>query len=70
MVARIRELNDAFRTVFAGDERVFVTAGIAAMSPEQQVEIMRRVHGFVAFTPDTAQPWCRVRGGLALPGPS
>jgi hypothetical protein len=38
--------------LLAGDGRVFVTAGIAAMSPEQQVEIMRCVHGFVAFTSD------------------
>jgi len=52
LTARIRELNDAFRTAFAGDGRVYVTAGIAAMSPEQQVQVMRRVHGFVAFTPD------------------
>jgi hypothetical protein len=50
--ARIRELNDAFRTGFAGDGRVYVTAGIAAMSPAQQVEVMRRVHCFIAFTPD------------------
>ena len=54
--ARIRELNDAFRTAFpgpfAGQGHVYVTAGIAAMSPEQQVEVMRRVHGFIAFTPD------------------
>ena len=53
--ARIRELNDAFRTAFpgpfAGQGRVYVTAGIAAMSPEQQVEVMRRVHCFIAFTP-------------------
>ena len=50
--AKIRELNDAFRTAFAGQGRVFVTAGIAALSPDDQVEIMRRVHTFVAFTPD------------------
>ena len=37
---------------FAGQGHVYVTAGIAAMSPEQQVEVMRRVHGFIAFTPD------------------
>jgi len=47
--ARIRELNDAFRTGF--DRPVYVTAGIAAMSPEQQVEVMRRGHCFIAFTP-------------------
>ena len=55
LTARIRELNDAFRTVFTGPGRVFVTADIAAMSPEQQVEVMRRVHGFVAFTPDNGR---------------
>ena len=49
---RIREMNDAFRAALAGDRRVYVTAGIAAMSPEQQVEVMRRVHGSVAITPD------------------
>ena len=49
--AKIRALNDAFRTAFAGQGRVFVTAGIAALSPDDQVEIMRRVHAFVAFTP-------------------
>jgi hypothetical protein len=30
---------------------VFVTAGITALSPDHQVEIMRRVHAFAAFTP-------------------
>ena len=50
--AKIRELNDAFRTALAGRGRIFVTAGIAAMSPDYQVEIMRRVHGFTAFSPD------------------
>jgi uncharacterized protein DUF3768 len=48
--AIIRELNDAFRTAQAG--RVYVTRGIASMPLEQQAEIMRRVHGFDAFTPD------------------
>ena len=51
--ARIRELNDAFRTAFAGRAGTCTSPrGIAAMSPEQQVEVMRRVHGFIAFTPD------------------
>ena len=49
---KIRELNDAFRTAFAGQGRIFVTAGIAALSPDEQVEIMRRVHGFIVFAPD------------------
>ena len=46
--AIIRELNDAFRTAPAA--RVYVTRGIASLPPEQQAEIMRRVHGFDAFT--------------------
>ena len=51
--ARIRELNDAFRTAAPGELCTSTSrAGIAAMSPEQQVEVMRRVHGFIAFTPD------------------
>src|ERR1700676_2505991 len=49
--AKIRELNDAFRTAFAGRGRLFATAGIAAMPLDDQVEIMRRVHAFAAFTP-------------------
>jgi len=49
--AKIRELNDALRTL-TGEGRVFVTAGISALSPEQQAEIMRRVFTFSAFTPD------------------
>jgi hypothetical protein len=50
--AKIRELNDAFRTAFDGQGHIFVTAGIAALSADEQVEIMRRVHSFVAFTHD------------------
>ena len=50
--AKIRELNDAFRTAFAGQGRIFVTAGVAGLSADDQIEIMRRVHAFVAFTPD------------------
>ena len=50
--ARIRELNDAFRTRFFGEGRLFVTSGIAAMPLPQQAEIMHRVHTFADFTPD------------------
>jgi enolase len=49
--AKIRALNDALREL-TGSGRIFVTAGIAALSPDEQVEIMRRVHSFTAFTPD------------------
>jgi hypothetical protein len=49
--AKIRALNDALRTL-TGSGRIFVTAGIAAFSPQQQAEIMHRVHTFDAFSPD------------------
>jgi hypothetical protein len=49
---KIRALNDAFRAAPAGRGRVFITAGIAAMAAEDQAQVMRRVHGFVDFTPD------------------
>ena len=49
--AKIRALNDALRQL-TGSGRIFVTAGIAALSPDDQVEIMRRVHGFTALSPD------------------
>ena len=41
--AKIRELNDAFRTSFRGNGDVFLTAGIAALPEEEQAEILRRV---------------------------
>jgi hypothetical protein len=49
--AKIRVLNDALRNL-TGKGRVFVTAGISALPSEEQAEIMMRVHGFTAFTPD------------------
>jgi hypothetical protein len=49
--AKIRALNDALRNL-TGEGRIFVTAGIAALTPEQQAEIMRRVFTFSAFTED------------------
>lgn len=48
---RLRDLNDTFRRSFAGG-RVMMTAGVAAMTEEQQVEVFRRVRTFEAFTPD------------------
>lgn len=50
--ARIRDLNDAFRTALCGHGEVFVTRGIAALPQDEQTEIMVRVHTFDAFTPD------------------
>src|ERR1700688_1799496 len=49
--AKIRALNDALRTL-TGSGRIFVTAGIAAFSPQQQAEIMHRVHTSDLFSPD------------------
>ena len=50
--ARIRELNDAFRTTLRGNGDVYLTAGVAALPEEEQAEIVRRVQTFDAFTPD------------------
>ena len=54
--ARIRELNDAFRTAPGHAVHVYVTRGIAAMPLEEQADIMRRVRAFTAFTQDN-DPW-------------
>jgi Protein of unknown function (DUF3768) len=51
--ARIHEQNDPFRMRFAGEGRMFVTSGVAALPPEQQAEIMHRVHTYADFTPES-----------------
>jgi hypothetical protein len=53
---KIRALNDALRAIAAGNGRVYVTAGIAALPMPDQVLIMWRVRDFSAFTPDN-DPW-------------
>jgi hypothetical protein len=50
--SKIRALNDALRTIAAGNGRVYVTAGIAALPMQDQVHIMWRVRDFSAFTPE------------------
>jgi hypothetical protein len=50
--AKIRALNDALREIAAGNGRVYVTAGIAALPMRDQVQIMWRVQGFSDFAPD------------------
>ena len=52
----IRALNDALRAIAAGNGRVYVTAGIAALPMRDQVLIMWRVRDFSDFTPDN-DPW-------------
>ncbi|MGA2222881.1 MAG: DUF3768 domain-containing protein [Syntrophobacteraceae bacterium] len=47
--ARIRVLNDNFRSTGAGG-KVFMTRGIAALPYEDQFEILRQVRAFDVFT--------------------
>ena len=48
---RIRELNDAFRTTFAGG-KVMLTAGVDALPLEVKMPVIGRVMTFSEFTPD------------------
>ena len=48
---KIADLNDAFRTSLAGGRIVF-TSGVAALGQRIQVEVLRAVRAFNAFTPD------------------
>ena len=47
--AKIRQLNDAFRTSFRGG-KVILTLGIRSKSDEDQTEILERVLNFHDFT--------------------
>lgn len=47
-VARIRELNDAFRITFCGG-RVMMTSGIAALPEPQKQKIFAAVRSFTDF---------------------
>ena len=49
--ARIRELNDAFRTTFTGG-RVMMTSGVNAMEPETRVRLIAAVQTFRRFDKD------------------
>jgi hypothetical protein len=48
---KIRALNDALRNL-TGEGRIYVTAGIAALSDMEQAAIITRVFTYSAFTPD------------------
>src|SRR6202045_2180960 len=48
--AKIRELNDAFRTMTGG--RVMLTAGVDALPSDVKAMVIRRVATFSDFTPD------------------
>ena len=49
--ARIRALNDAFRTTFAGG-RVMLTPGVDELPSDARAMAIRKVATFDAFTPD------------------
>ncbi len=48
---QIAQLNDAFRRTFNGGQ-VVITAGVQALSPEQQQAVFQTVQAFNAFTED------------------
>ena len=50
-VARIQELNDAFRTTFAGG-RVMMTAGVDALPDMVKAAALQQVAAFDTFTGD------------------
>lgn len=47
-IARIRELNDAFRTTFTGG-RVMLTAGVNALAEFDKAAVLEKVRTFAAF---------------------
>jgi hypothetical protein len=49
--ARIRELNDKFRTMLTGG-RIVITPGIKALSKDQQIAVLKAVTNFTAFSED------------------
>jgi hypothetical protein len=49
--AKIRELNDRFRTTMTGG-RVILTAGVDALPSDVKALVIRRVATFTAFTAD------------------
>lgn len=51
----IRALNDAFRQTFRGG-RVMMTAGVAALAPEAQRAVARKIQAFDAFDAGN-DPW-------------
>lgn len=48
---QIAKLNDTFRKTFSAGQ-VMVTAGVQALSPEQQQEVFQAVQAFNIFTED------------------
>jgi hypothetical protein len=48
---KIAQLNDVLRTSFTGG-RLMVTAGVSALPPSTQVDVLRAVQAFNSFTAD------------------
>lgn len=53
--AKVRQLNDQLRQTLTGGT-VVMTAGIMALSPDKQAEVIAKVKDFDVFTPDN-DPW-------------
>ena len=53
---KVRELNDKLRTTLTTGGTVVVTAGIMALAPDKQAEVLAKVRTFNAFTDDN-DPW-------------
>jgi hypothetical protein len=65
--AAIRTLNDDFRTTMRGG-KVTMTCGVAALSPDEQVAVIRQVRGFSDFTPGNDQHGEHDFGAIELAG--
>ena len=50
-IARIRELNDAFRRTFS-DGQVILTAGVNALSEDEKTAVLSKVRAFADFNSD------------------
>src|ERR1700740_22118 len=67
--ARIRELNDAFRTTLDPRlGRVTITAGVDALPSDVKAMVIRRVATFSEFTPDNDPHKEHDFGSFALTG--
>lgn len=65
--ARIREINDAFRTTLVGG-RVMMTAAVSALPPETVAAALRCMQTFSEFTEDNDPYGLHDFGSLSAPG--
>ena len=65
--ARIRELNDLFRTTFIGG-KVYMTAGIAALAGNVRAKVLAKVRTFDDFTQDNDPHGERDFGSFEIDG--